>query len=230
VRRGNPDLKPEYIDSYEMGFQKSLGRSMVSIDVYYRVTHNKVERVESVYQDEVHLHSIENVGTDYALGTELMFNFGPARFWNVNLMANLYDYRIEGRLYDEDFSEESFSWNLRLNNTFRLSRFTRIQLNSMYNSARASAQGTREGFFVTDVAIKQDLIGGSLSVALQARDILRTGRFERTSEGRGFSEHRIFKRKSPYVTLSISYNINNYKRKRDELREEVPGGLEEGAF
>ncbi|MHA1858286.1 MAG: TonB-dependent receptor domain-containing protein [Candidatus Thorarchaeota archaeon] len=230
VRRGNPDLKPEYVDSYEMGFQKSLGRSMVSIDVYYRLTHNKVERVESVYQDEVHLHSIENVGTDYALGTELMFNLGPARFWNVNLMANLYDYRIEGRLHDEDFSEESFSWNLRLNNTFRLGRFTRIQLNSMYNSSRASAQGTREGFFVTDVGIKQDLMDGNLSVALQARDILRTGRFERTSEGRGFSEHRIFKRKSPYVTLSISYNINNYKRKRDELREEVPGGLDEGAF
>jgi len=230
VRRGNPDLKPEYIDSYELGYQKNLGRSMLSVEAYYRVTHNKVERVESVYEEEIHLHSIENVGTDYAVGTELMFNFGFARFWNMNIMANLYDYRIEGKLYDEDFSEESFSWNLRLNNTFRLGPSTRIQLNSMYNSSRASAQGTREGFFVTDIAVKQELLGKNLSVSLQARDVLRTGQFERTSEGRGFEEHRIFKRKSPYMTLTISYNINNYKRRRDELRDEVPEGLEEGAF
>jgi outer membrane receptor protein involved in Fe transport len=91
VRQGNPSLEPEYIDSYELGYQKHFGPSMVSLEAYYRLTHNKVERVQSVYADNVILHSVENVGKDYVFGSELMLNLGLSKWWNLNLMGNLYD-------------------------------------------------------------------------------------------------------------------------------------------
>lgn len=219
VRQGNPSLKPEYIDSYELGIQKQFGPNMFAAEAYYRLTHNKTERVQSVYEDNVILHTTANVGKDYTFGTELMLNLNALRWWNISLMGNLYDYRVEGTLYEEEFSEESFNWRVRLNNTFKIARSTRIQLNGNYNSPTASAQGERKGFIFTDVAVKQEFLNRTLAATLQVRDVFRTGEFEFTSEGEDFYSRRRFSRKSPSVTLTLSYNFNNYKPERERPEE-----------
>jgi len=41
---GNPDLLPEDIDSYELNYQKRFTKDFISLEGYYRVTHNKIER------------------------------------------------------------------------------------------------------------------------------------------------------------------------------------------
>jgi hypothetical protein len=134
---------------------------------------------------------------------------------------------VEGTLYDEDFSEESFNWRVRANNTFRLSKTTRFQINGFYNSPTVSAQGEREGFHFVDVAARKDLLNRTLSVALQVRDVLRTGKFEFTSEGPGFYSYREFTRKSPRVTLTLTYNFNNYRPEREETEDQDLFGGEE---
>ena len=226
VRQGNPDLKPEYIDSYEMGYQKKLGRNLLSLEGYYRMTHNKIERIRSVYDANIMLHSMENVGTDYSFGTELMLNLNEFKWWNLNLMGNLYNYWIKGVLYGDPFSQESFNWRTRVNNTFRVRTSTRIQINGIYNSPTVSSQGHREGFFTTHAAVKQDLMNRKLTATLQVRDVLGTAKYESTSESTNFYSHRESTRKSPVVMLNISYNFNNYRpeRQREERREGFEGG------
>ena len=129
VRVGNPDLLPELIDSYEAGIQTFFGDVSLSAELYHRVTNNKIENIRSVYEENINLHTVANVGKDFSTGTELMILLDPVEFWNVNFMANLYDYRIEGVLYDEPFSRKSFNWNTRLNNMFKLSPSTQLQFN-----------------------------------------------------------------------------------------------------
>jgi outer membrane cobalamin receptor len=228
VRKGNPDLKLEYIDSYELAYQTHFGSTMLSAEGYYRLTHNKVERVRSVFADDVILNTIENVGNDYTFGTELMLNVEELGWWSVSLMGNIYDYRIKGTLHGEPFSEGSFNWNLRLNNTFKIGQSTRLQVNGIYNSPTASSQGEREGFVTTDAALKQNLLGRTLTGTLQVRDIFGTGRFENTSEGPDFYSYFLFDRESPVVTLTLSYIFNNYRpeRRPREDEEEFEGEAE----
>jgi outer membrane receptor protein involved in Fe transport len=228
VRKGNPDLRPEYIDSYELAYQRHFGATMLSAEAYYRFTHNKVERVRSVYEDNILLHTVENVGTDYTFGTELMLNVDNLKWWSISLMGNLYDYRVEGTLFDEPFSEGSFNWNVRFNNTFKIGQSTRLQINGIYNSPSASSQGEREGFTTTDAAIKQTLFTRNLTATLQVRDVFGTGRFESTSEGRDFYSYILFDRESPVVTLTLSYNFNNYRPERRRPEDEVEFEGEEG--
>ena len=214
VRKGNPSLKPEYIDSYELGYQTFWGSNLISAEGYYRITHNKVERVRSVYADNVTLHTTENVGSDYALGTELMLNMGPKKWWDMNLMSNLYNYRVEGDLFGRSFSEESFTWSMRFNNSFKLSASTRFQINSSYNSPRVSAQGRREDFFMVNMALKKELLQKSLTATLQVRDVFDTAKYEFTSSGPDFYTYREYTRNSPVVMLNLSLNINNHKVER----------------
>ena len=219
VRRGNPDLKPELIDSYEAAFQSRIGQNLFSIEAYYRVTHDRIETVRSIYAPRVTMNTIENTGKDYALGSEIMLNVSPWKPWNINLMGNLYQYRVKGVLFGEAFERESFNWSIRSNNTLRIGSNTRLQVTGMYNSASVSSQGRREDHFMMNLGLRQEFFDRTLSATLQVRDAFKTGIFESTTEGPGFLTWSQGKRQAPVYTLTLTYNFNNYKREREQERE-----------
>ncbi|MBN2395645.1 MAG: TonB-dependent receptor family protein, partial [Candidatus Atribacteria bacterium] len=211
IRKGNPNLIPEYIDSYELGLQTFIGPVVLSSELYYRVTNNRMERIRSVYAEKITLNTIDNVGKDYSLGAEFLVNIDPIGFWNVNLMGNLYNYKIEGVLYNAPFSQESFNWRLRINNILKFGKDTQIQLNASYNSPSVTAQGRREGFLTTDLAFRQDFLGDFLTLTLQIRDLFGTSNHEFTSEGIDFYKYNYFEREAPMVLLNLKLNINHYE-------------------
>jgi hypothetical protein len=131
-------------------------------------------------------------------------------------MSNLYDYRIEGVLYDEPFSRKSFNWNARLNNMFKIAPNTQAQFNLNYNSPTISSQGTWEASYSADLSVKQDLFERVLSLTLQVRDLFGTAKHESSSSGPDFSSYNYFERESPVVMLNVRLNFNNYKPKREK--------------
>lgn len=229
VRKGSPDLRPEISDALEAGWQMPLGPSRISAEAYYRITHDKVERIRSVYAPGVILHTAANVGADYSLGTELLFDLQLLRWWRANVSADIYDYRVTGRLNNQDFFNSSFNWGGRFSNDFTLPTMTRLQLSLRYRSPEASAQGTEAGRLMTDAAIRQQFFNRQLSVTLQVRDLLGTGKFESTAQGQDFYSYFRLKRAAPMVSLNLTWNFNNYRperRQRDEGAEEIERGGE----
>lgn len=214
VRKGNPDLKPEYIDSYELGYQTLFGKSVVSTELYYRKTNNKSEYIQFPYDENVTLRTVDNVGKSYAFGTELMFNFDLVNFWNVNLMGNLYNYKIKGSLDNLSFDRENFTWNTRLNNTIYLSKNTQIQVNLFYNSPTVSAQGDRKGYTMTNAAIKQNLFNRKLTLTLQVRDLFGTSKREMTTSSDDFYRYSYFAPDTPIVMFNLRFNFNNFNSKK----------------
>jgi len=232
VRQGNPTLIPEYIDSYELGFQTRLGPSVFNFETYYRQTHNKIERVQTVFPDsaDVVLHTIDNIGSDYALGSEFNLRYDVLSGWNVSLMGDLYQYRVVGDFGDQSFDQESFTWSTRINNTFKLGKSWQIQWDGMYRSPSVSAQGRREGYFRSNLAVGRDFFDRKLTATLQVRDLFDTANWESRSQGPGFSSYSYHDMDSPVVMLNLKFNINNYKERRS--RGQQGGGDyggEEGA-
>lgn len=215
VRTGNPGLVPEYIDSYEVGYQTNIFGHMFTAEAYYRVNRNKIERIETVYSENVTLHVPENVGTDYSLGNEFMLRLGLFEFWDINLMGNLYHYRIDAFYADQDFSRESFNWNARVSNSLKFWENTQFQVDASYRSPTVSAQGEREGFFITDLSVRQDFMDRSLSAILQVRDLFGTANWESISQGADFYRYSYLERESPIIMLTLRLNINNFREQRN---------------
>lgn len=218
VRIGNPDLKPEYIDSYEAGLQTHFGDYSLSSELYYRLTHNKVERVRSVYSEGVTLQSVENIGKDYTWGIETMVSGNLSQKFSVNVIGNLYRYRLKGTLFDEPVSRKSDNWSLRTGATIRPSRPLQIQMDGTYDSPTISSQGCREGFFTLNGSARYEFIPRRLSATLQLRDILGTAKFEESSVGPGYSNYRYSTREAPIVMLNVRYAFNHQKNERPRER------------
>ena len=224
VRQGNPALKPEYIDSYELGYQKMFDRSLLSAELYYRINNNKIEFYQTAYSEDITLRAVDNIGKDYSFGSELMFNFDPLKIWNVNLMGNIYNYKIVGEIQETKFDRESFNWNTRLNNSINFGPSTQLQLNLFYNSPTVSAQGRQEDFVMAGAAFRQMFFDKQLALTLQVRDLLGTGKRESTSQSIDFYRYNKFVMESPVVMLNLRFNFNNYKSKNRSDKE--GGGME----
>lgn len=226
VRKGNPAIQPEYIDSYELGYQLQLKKGFISTEVYRRQTNNKIEQVKSVYSDNVMLQTFDNIGKDYSTGVEMMLNYKLAKWWSFNLMGNLYQYQIKGKLYGADVDQSSTNWNARLSNTFIITKTTKLQVDGMYNSPTTSAQGSRDGFAFTNMAVRQDLFNNKLNVTFSVRDVFDTAKFGFESKGANFYSKSKYDMKSPVFSLTLSYKINNYKQKRQSNEGENGGNGE----
>lgn len=214
IRIGNPTLVPAMTDSYDFSVQKSFGKSFVSLDAFYKRTTDKIERIQTVYEDDVILNTYENVGTDQSMGVEAMGNLNIFKWWMMNISGRLYYYQVEGELYGENFNESSLNYSTRLRNTFML-KDTRIQVGLNYRSSSATAQGTSSGGLMTDLGIRQDFFNGVLSATLQVRDIFGTGFHQYTVTTPSYYTYSEFSRDAPMISLDLSLKINNYKKQQN---------------
>jgi hypothetical protein len=212
VRRGEPNLQPEYIGSYEIGYQRELNETdFLSAELYYRITNNKIERVREIYRDNIMLSTFANIGTDYALGSEIMLSQKYFDWWESNFSGNFYNYRIVGEALGEELDAEIFTWSVEWNSIFRLSKSTRFQINAEYDSPEIEAQEIESATFEFDAAIRQSLLDNKLLLTLQVRDIFGTDQHESIIEASDFYAYRLYRHRSPIVMLNLTFRLNNFR-------------------
>jgi outer membrane receptor protein involved in Fe transport len=226
VRVGNPDLLPEYVDSYEFNFQKGLGKSWISIETYYRLTHDAMTRVTEVSDDGTRVLTMDNLNEEQAMGAELMINLMVNKWFNFNLSGNLYQFKLKGTIYDADIANSSTNYDSRFNANFRITPTTKFQIQGFYQGPSVTAQGKRDDFLMTSAAVKQDFFREKLSATLQIQDIFGTGSQSFTSEGENFYDKINMRRESQVVMLTLGYRLNNYKKQNGSDTGDQGGGNE----
>jgi outer membrane cobalamin receptor len=227
VRMGNPDLEPVFSNSIEVGYMHYIGKNMISAEIYSRESTNLIERVQSVYQENIILHTFDNVGNSLSLGGELTLRMLPTKWWDFNLMGNLYHYEISDQPAAYVQNLESNNWSVRFNNNLTLNKMIKLQINAMYNSPSVTAQGEREEMFFLNAGARLTLIENKLSATLNVRDILDTGDHKNISEGSNFYRYQFSDRAAPIFSASLKYTFNNY-RSRDRNGNGMSGEGEEG--
>ena len=213
LREGNPDLQPEYVNSLELSYQKTFGKSFFVVESYYRNTQNLITRM--IYQDptlpDVLIMTSKNINNDNSLGGEFMLNLSVKKWLNLNTSVNIYKYWLEGTIDGENIDKNSNNWDTRLNASFFLSTKSRIQSILMYNGPSVTAQGNRGSFYFVNLAYRQDFLDRKLSATLSVQDIFGTMRHEFSSNSSGLNSLVRFEREHQVVTLTLSYKLNNFK-------------------
>ena len=214
VYMGNPSLEPEYIDSYELSYQKAFGMSSFSIEAYLRQNNNKIERIQSVYSENIMLSTFDNIGKDLATGTEIMLNWISNDWYTLNISGNVYYYKIDGSNLSNGLDNESTNWDARVRNTFKIGKKIKLQADMNYEGPSVTSQGKSEGSFAAGSAVSMDFFEDKLKATIQVRDIFGTSRHAFELYGEGFYSKSSFNRDAPVFSVSISYKINNYKEKK----------------
>jgi hypothetical protein len=219
---GNPELEPEYTDSYEIGMQKYFDKSWVSAEVYYRNTTNEFERYSQLDTNGIMVHKIANLGSEESMGLEMSLNYKPWDWVNLNLVGNYYRYSIAGDIVEQGAKTNSDSWHMRLFTDFRIIDELKLQIMGFYRGPRITSQGEREEMYMLNSGLRYDMLDRSLSITLSFDDMLGTRDRVFTQSGPGFETYNSFNRESQIVRLNVMYKFNNYedKRRREQMEQQ----------
>ena len=210
---GNPDIRPEYINSFEMNYQKIFEENTVSTTVFHRSRKDKIERLRIPFEAGVTLDSMANVGHDYSTGLELSLSFHPLRWLNTTVNGNVYHYKVKNELSAGGKKESSTNYDILWNNLLTVGRYTRLQLDGSFVGPSITTQGRTNAYWYANVAIRQQLFNRKLTAALSFRDIFQSARYVSNLQTANLRSLTRVKPKYPQIMLTLSYTFNNFKVK-----------------
>ena len=229
---GNPNLDPEFTDSYELGYLRYLDNVTFGSSVYYRHTTGVIERITTAgEEDGTTFTRPENLATEDAIGLELTTTADVSKAVRFDLSANLYRSVTEGVFQDQVLSAEALSMTSRFNARFSFWKNADIQLRADYRAPSKTTQGRRLGSGGVDLAFSKDLLkNNNATFSINVRDIFFTRVYNYITDTADLYAESFYQRRNRSISASFSYRINQKKQRRRGGGGDYEGGGDEGGF
>lgn len=225
---GNPNLDPQYTDSYEIQYLKYFESGNIGSSIYYRHTTDARERIKTV--DPATGTSVTrpvNLSTKDDIGLELLFSYSRIKWLRLDGNANFFRAITDGVYQDQVFDADTYTWNGRLTSRFTFWSGADLQLRLNHRAGRETTQGRRDAVTSLDLGFTRDFLNKNLTLTLSARDLFNSRKrvYETISED--FYEDGEFQWRSRSVSLTASYRINMKKQRPRRGGGGYQGGGEE---
>jgi len=239
LERGNPYLRPEFINSYEIGYSFFNKKTSVTPSVFYRNTEGIVSRIMTIENNSMSsLTTYANLNTEESYGLELIVSHDLLKWWKVN--ANYSHYRTQ--LYGQNINtnaNDQVSWTFKFNSTMKLPKGLDVQASFNYNSPQiftggmsnyrffnnAGGLGVQSANYFFDISAKKNVLKDKGSITLRMSDVFKTIKFDMVTQGENFDSNILRRRSSRVLFVGFSYRINEYRRPKPSKKSD--GGLEE---
>lgn len=171
---GNPDLEPEFGDSYELGYLRYWESGSVLTSFYYRDRTQVIDRVSVTGSDGITTRTPINLSNENAWGVE--FSADQDLFDNLQLSGSLNIYQSETTGDFEGISYDSKSENLtsRLRVRWRFAEGWNFQSYLFYRGASETAQGRRPSRSFVGSGLSKELLDGKANISLNVRDVFNS--------------------------------------------------------
>lgn len=205
IRTGNPDLQPQFTDSYELTSIYLLDKISLNFGIYHRFTTEVVERISS-FQDGVNVVKPLNIGTNSATGLEFYTKYGPVDWLTISADFNYLYFNRLGELDGTNFDFSGDQWSGKMISKFKLPASVDIEVTGQYESRYKTVQRTYSDNLFANVGIRKKVLKGKAVLNLAVRDIFAS----RVRESETFQSNFYLYNRSQrgrFVTLGFSYGF-----------------------
>ena len=237
IEFGNPELTPEYTNSFSLNFLKTWQQHTLSIGTYYRPTTDVMQRIryQGIYEGQSTMFMTNlNVAKSQSAGIEII---GKNKLWRIldlTTTLNGYYYKldgfqtmVEGQTVTGE-SDENFAWDARMLASVILPYDISLQATGNYRSRSVITQGYRKANGSLDLGLRKTFFNKLFSLAVNWRDVFDTRHFENYTEGPTFWRHQKNWR-DPRINVQLTWNFGNMKQKKKPSRDrdEQGNGMDE---
>jgi len=141
---GNPNLKPEFTNSFELNYNYAYKKGAnLLISAYYKRTENLITSYTfkgrnpdtTIYKnDSVYYTTYVNADNSRSYGLELTNKITLLKIWDLTANLNLFNAKINGSDAQNNITNEKWSWFAKINNNFKLPKSFSIQLSGDYQA------------------------------------------------------------------------------------------------
>lgn len=223
---GNPNLNPEFTDSYEITHIKYWDKASFTSSVYYRHTEGVVDRIRRVDDKGNTTTRPENLLTANNYGAEVTFSTSPFEWWDMNGNVNFFRSQVDGGNLGPSFRADTYTWFARMQSKLDIFDFLDAQLSFNYRAPRKTTQGRDKSQAYVDLGLSKDILNSNGTLTLSVRDLFNSRLFRSTTIAEGFYSENEFRWRARQVTLTFNYRLNQQPKRERGGRGEGGGGGE----
>ena len=217
VKVGNPALRPQFTNSFELGYKTSWNKGYFYTAAYHRFADGTITRISSIVPNSTLIYAIfQNAGRSYNTGLEIVLSQEVSKWYSFNLNINAYHNQINAFTVENKYpipnaftagKQEIVSGNIKLNNTFHLPKKIDAQLTAIYLAPDIIPQGKIAQRFSLDVGIKKAIQKGNGELFINATDLLNTMIIKKEIQGQGFKYISTDYYETQVIRLGYSYKF-----------------------
>ncbi len=226
IHQGNPYLKPEYINSLELGYEYKIKRNSLLANVYYKQINNTIHRYKTVDSTGVSTITSQNLNSGENYGLELTSVLNLVKWESVNMSFNFFQTKLDASNLESDLNSENFGWSAKLmSNTILPYKFM-VQISFRYRSPILIPQGEIKAMYNTDIAIRKNILKNKGTLSLRVSDIFDTRKFSIDLVDDNFTQSftHSFESRVLYFTFSYRFGKQFKTEKRRQKRSSDDNG------
>ncbi|MDR2937968.1 MAG: TonB-dependent receptor family protein [Prevotellaceae bacterium] len=222
IIEGNPNLKPAYTNTVRLDYMLF---KFITLAADYSETRNEIFQTMETLPGNITLLTSNNVGLMQVGSLSLYAQYDIAKWWNASL--NLMGYYFRTQYEEQD--NRNLSSNARLNNTFRVGKTIKIELQGrisspvrMYYMRQTTPQGA------INLNLQKTFWDNAATLSLNISDIFGTndGNTMDLNQNETYS-HIEQQWNGRHATLSFSYKFG--KVAKSTVRRKIMEDAEEGS-
>lgn len=206
IRRGNPNLQPEMINSFEFGHLANFEKSSLTTNLFYRKVDGQLDFITFV-EDGISYSQPENLLSSSSYGIEFIGTAELTDWYSLNGGVTVFRIEVDGSNVSEEFTNAGYSWNAKLTQDFSLPHGFNFQLAANYDSPEIEAQGRDLAQYYLDASLQKSLFSEKGSLSLSLRDVFDTRRFAGNALTNSFSQEFYAKRETRILLLTARFNF-----------------------
>jgi len=255
ITKGNPDLKPEFTQSFEFSYSKTLkGNNTLLASAYYKKTTDLITRyqdkgINPISGEEILFNTYINANSAQTYGTELTSVNTLTKWLDISTNVNVYNSKINVDSAKGAVQDAMWSWFGKFNSNFKLPAKFTVQLTVLYQSktnlpvgqgggfmgppmggSQSASQGYISPNFGVDLAFKKTFMkNDAASLTLSVTDIFKTRKYEQYSYSDYFTQTTSRVRDPQMVRLNFAYRFGKIDMslfKRKNMRQDTQGATD----
>ncbi len=220
LRKGNPYLKPEYINSFELGYMKYFTALTVTGSLFYRRVDDVINRIVNLIDSTTTIVTFENMANSQSYGFELVTSGYLAKWWSLNGSISYFNTKVSGTSsIGTALDNSSNVWAGKLMSNFTFKDLLDIQFGYNYSGKMITATGSMEPMQTLDIAVKKDFFNKRVSFTIRVSDALNTQKFAIQSVSENVNLQFVRRRDSRNVFLTLTYRFGTEQQQQERRRK-----------
>ncbi|RYG05927.1 MAG: TonB-dependent receptor [Chitinophagaceae bacterium] len=234
--RGNAGLRPEFTNSLEASYSKTLkGNNTILFSVYYKHSTDLITQyLDTITLDngtQRPINTYANANSSRSMGAEITSTNTIAKWWDMNSNLNVYNSKINTDNITGTSNDAMWSWFAKMNNNFKLPSNFKIQLSGTYQSktnlpvrqggggpggggpppggsAQSAAQGYVKANYGIDAAVSKSFLkNNAATVTFSVNDIFKTRRYDQYAASEFYIQNTYRLNDVPMMRLNFAFKF-----------------------
>lgn len=206
LETGNPALRPEIADLYELNYHLGLDKTSMDVTLYSRSTTDAIQSIVNILDENRSLSTYVNIGEETSQGVEMQLEYRLNKIFKTTGTFVLGQQQYTDLGNEISYNNQK-TWSMRLKQRFQLKNDWKIELTETYRAPRYQIQEKVHEMYYMNLAISKKFNNKRGSFSLGVSDLFNTRQYKYSLLTSEFEVEKRYKWQTRQIKLGLRYKI-----------------------